>query len=106
MPTKEARKLTAFDESITPMRGQMLVEPQHQEEKISLLGGIIEKVTSVPASIRATVIKFGPMDKAVDFRIGDLIEIVPHGGTILLAPDKHPERMVIPVALAIGLWED
>ncbi len=96
---------TEFDETIRPLRGWMLVELWRRDKEISLLGGIIDTVESVPATTRAIVVRFGEQDRDPGFVVGDIVELIPHGGSMIPTPEDHPDRMVVPVSLAIGVWE-
>lgn len=97
---------TEFDAGIRPLRGWMLVELWRRDKEISLLGGIIDTVDSVPPTTRAIVVRLGEQDTDPGFAEGDIVEIVPHGGSNIPVPVDHAPRMVVPVSLAIGVWEE
>lgn len=103
---------TAFDDAIQPRRGWMLVELRRRDKRIAVLGGIIEPVESVPRTAEGVVLGFGEAAltnlgverPAPGFSEGDLVEFVPHGGVMLPVPAGHPDRMLVPVELALGSW--
>jgi hypothetical protein len=93
------------DANIVPKRDQMLVEPI-RETRLSILHDIIDLNTSVPATIKAKVIKFGELTREPDFLAGDIVVIIPHAGTLMPMLDPKLERLIIPISAAIGVWDE
>ena len=96
------------DEKIRVMPGMMLVEPMRPSDKIHLTQKIIieMKPADLPGTIKARVIKFGKLNKPVDFAVGDFVEITPHAGFIIQSIKGVHERMTISVDEAIGVWDE
>ena len=95
------------DENIVPKRDWVMLEPIHQT-KLSLIAGIIDTDLTVPASMKAKVIRMGEMTHDPGFAVGDLLMINPHGGTRLNAVRNAdaPDRLLLPVKHIIGVWEE
>jgi len=101
------------DASIRLLPDTILVVPIRPDLALSLKAGIIAvEKEKLPGTIKAKVVKMGPLTHTVDFCAGDILEIIPHAGTLLPMPEDHPERMILPIRNLktrkenyIGVWE-
>jgi hypothetical protein len=93
------------DENLIPKRDQMLVEPIF-ETRLSIVSNIISTNDTVPATMKAKVIKFGPVSRDPGFVVGDIVMIVPHSGYKIPMADEAIERLVIPIDQTLGVFEE
>jgi len=95
------------DETLTPRRDQVLLEPIRGPKLISIIADIIEISDALPPTIHAKVIKFGELtSEDVGFMVGDTVMVIPHGGTTLPMGKDKPERMVLALSQVLGVVED
>ena len=104
--SEKSSPATWKDSEIRVLPGMMLVEPIRPEKQISVVSDIIELVERIPSTIKAKVILFGTVAYDPGFVVGEHVAIPPQAGTIIQMDEGMPERMVIPIKSAIGVWED